>query len=192
MRSVADALAASGAAVRWAPVIGDLSWLLDPPGLDDAVVLVKGSHGMHMDRVVAAVQDLGRDRRDPTTPAVAVLGAGALAIAREVRTRLGDRVPVRAPPPDALGAGLAHRLPFSYAIFSGLAPATVDPERELALMAQVVVNLRPGGAAILLANDPASDLLAEVAAPSVRIVRVEEPAALAAAVDHCISRSLQS
>lgn len=197
----------------------DLVWDLDLPA--GAVVLVKGSRGMRMERVVrylqlrwglgpAAAQALeqvtsvlvtgssgatetarvladilrsqgiGVGRLDRTgvfldeTPILAPAGAGA-------RTALLQRcvaadIPVavtaveHADIPDAASLG-----PVSVAVLSGFSAADLatggDVERHLAEKAQLFLRARGLRAAVLPADDPGAELLAEVLPAGVRVLR---------------------
>ncbi|MDC3955827.1 Mur ligase family protein [Polyangium jinanense] len=75
---------------------------------------------------------------------------------------------------EALALGFAKAWPISLAVFTNLTRDHLDahgsPEHYLASKAQLFVHLPAGGAAILNAWDPASELLAEVVAKGARTV----------------------
>ncbi|TKD03842.1 Mur ligase family protein [Polyangium fumosum] len=75
---------------------------------------------------------------------------------------------------EALALGFAKAWPISLAVFTNLTRDHLDahgsPEHYLASKAQLFVHLPAGGAAILNAWDPASELLAEVVARGARTV----------------------
>ena len=74
----------------------------------------------------------------------------------------------------ALARGAATRWPADLAIFTNLSRDHLDvhdsPEAYLAAKAQLFVHLRPGGCAVLNADDPNSDLLREVLPASARVL----------------------
>jgi UDP-N-acetylmuramoyl-L-alanyl-D-glutamate--2,6-diaminopimelate ligase len=98
---------------------------------------------------------------------------------------------------EALARGFARAWPCTVGVFTNLTHDHLDahgsPEHYLASKAQLFVSLPPSeGAAVLNAADPASELIAEVIRPGVRIVRfacpsrgapVHEPDLLASRVD---------
>lgn len=75
----------------------------------------------------------------------------------------------------ALLAGLARRWRPHVAVFTNLSRDHLDmhhsPEAYLAAKAQLFIQLSEGGVAVLNADDPASDLIAEVMPPDRRILR---------------------
>jgi UDP-N-acetylmuramoyl-L-alanyl-D-glutamate--2,6-diaminopimelate ligase len=72
----------------------------------------------------------------------------------------------------ALENGFARRFPPDIAVFTNITRDHLDrhgtPERYLAAKAQLFLNLRKGGVAVLNAGDPVSALLGEVIPPGVR------------------------
>jgi UDP-N-acetylmuramoyl-L-alanyl-D-glutamate--2,6-diaminopimelate ligase len=80
---------------------------------------------------------------------------------------------------EALARGFARAWPCAFGVFTNLTHDHLDahhsPEHYLASKAQLFVGLPPDGAAVLNAGDPASDLIAAVIPPGVRIVRYAVP-----------------
>ena len=80
---------------------------------------------------------------------------------------------------ESLARGFAKAWPCTVGVFTNLTHDHLDahgtPEHYLASKAQLFVHLLPGGTAVLNGCDPASDLLAEVIAPSVRVWRYGVP-----------------
>jgi UDP-N-acetylmuramoyl-L-alanyl-D-glutamate--2,6-diaminopimelate ligase len=80
---------------------------------------------------------------------------------------------------EALARGFARAWPCRIGVFTNLTHDHLDahgsPEHYLASKAQLFVSLVPGGAAILNACDPASELLAEVIPAGVRVLRYGVP-----------------
>jgi UDP-N-acetylmuramoyl-L-alanyl-D-glutamate--2,6-diaminopimelate ligase len=76
---------------------------------------------------------------------------------------------------EALARGFTRAWPCSVAVFTNLTRDHLDahgsPEHYLASKAQLFVTLPPGGAAVLNAADPASDLIEAVIPGGVRVVR---------------------
>ncbi len=76
---------------------------------------------------------------------------------------------------EALARGFARAWPCAVGVFTNLTHDHLDvhgsPEHYLASKAQLFVTLPPGGAAVLNGCDPASDLIAAVIPPGVRVVR---------------------
>src|SRR5882672_10783751 len=76
---------------------------------------------------------------------------------------------------EALARGFARAWPCAIGVFTNLTHDHLDvhgsPEHYLASKAQLFVNLPPDGAAVLNACDPASELIAAVTPPGVRVVR---------------------
>jgi UDP-N-acetylmuramoyl-L-alanyl-D-glutamate--2,6-diaminopimelate ligase len=76
---------------------------------------------------------------------------------------------------EALARGFARAWPCDVGVFTNLTHDHLDahgsPEHYLASKAQLFVTLPPGGAAVLNGSDPASDLIAAVIPPGVRIFR---------------------
>ncbi len=75
----------------------------------------------------------------------------------------------------ALSTGIARQWPPHVAVFTNLTRDHLDvhgsPEAYLAAKAQLFLALPPGGAAVLNADDPSSELLCEVMPPGVRVAR---------------------
>ncbi len=212
-----------------------------PPG---AVVLVKGSRAMHMDRVVrylqlrwglapaASAQLLGG-----VTSVLVTGSSGATAAAQLIATTLRRQgIPVGRldasgmfleerpivpalhvdPRTDLLQRCVAADIPFAvmeiahHDIQASVAtiPVTVavltsfsdadlpeggDAERHLAEKAQLFLRAQGLQAAVLPADDPGGDLLAEVIPPGVRVLRFGARAAMAAClVALVLGRSSQS
>jgi UDP-N-acetylmuramoyl-L-alanyl-D-glutamate--2,6-diaminopimelate ligase len=80
---------------------------------------------------------------------------------------------------EALARGFARAWPCRVGVFTNLTHDHLDahgsPEHYLASKAQLFVGLPVGGCAVLNGGDSASDLLAEVIPPGVRIVRYAVP-----------------
>jgi UDP-N-acetylmuramoyl-L-alanyl-D-glutamate--2,6-diaminopimelate ligase len=80
---------------------------------------------------------------------------------------------------EALARGFARAWPCAVGVFTNLTHDHLDvhrsPEHYLASKAQLFVSLLPGGAAVLNASDPASELIAAVVPPGIRIVRYAVP-----------------
>jgi UDP-N-acetylmuramoyl-L-alanyl-D-glutamate--2,6-diaminopimelate ligase len=80
---------------------------------------------------------------------------------------------------EALARGFARAWPCRVGVFTNLTHDHLDahgsPEHYLASKAQLFVGLPEGGCAVLNACDPASELLAEVIPPGVRVVRYAVP-----------------
>ena len=80
---------------------------------------------------------------------------------------------------EALARGFARAWPCRVGVFTNLTHDHLDahgsPEHYLASKAQLFVGLPEGGAAVLNAADPASELLAEVIPHGVRVVRFAVP-----------------
>jgi UDP-N-acetylmuramoyl-L-alanyl-D-glutamate--2,6-diaminopimelate ligase len=80
---------------------------------------------------------------------------------------------------EALARGFARKWPCKIGVFTNLTHDHLDahgsPEHYLASKAQLFLNLPPGGAAVLNAADPASELIAEVIPSGVRTVRYAVP-----------------
>jgi UDP-N-acetylmuramoyl-L-alanyl-D-glutamate--2,6-diaminopimelate ligase len=100
--------------------------------------------------------------------------AGFLEAMRRCRARGGDRAAIELTS-EALAAGFARTWPCSIGVLTNVTHDHLDrhgtPEHYLASKAQLFVSLPAGGAAVLNAADPASDLIAEVLPPGVRLVR---------------------
>jgi UDP-N-acetylmuramoyl-L-alanyl-D-glutamate--2,6-diaminopimelate ligase len=80
---------------------------------------------------------------------------------------------------EALARGFARTWPCSIGVFTNLTHDHLDahgsPEHYLASKAQLFVNLPPGGAAVLNAADPVSELIADVIPSGVRVVSYVVP-----------------
>lgn len=80
---------------------------------------------------------------------------------------------------EALARGFARAWPCAIGVFTNLTHDHLDahgsPEHYLASKAQLFVSLSAGGAAVLNASDPASELIAAVIPPGVRVVRYSVP-----------------
>jgi UDP-N-acetylmuramoyl-L-alanyl-D-glutamate--2,6-diaminopimelate ligase len=80
---------------------------------------------------------------------------------------------------EALARGFARAWPCQVGVFTNLSHDHLDahgsPEHYLASKAQLFVGLPAGGCAVLNAADSASELLAEVLPPGVRVVRYAVP-----------------
>ncbi len=80
---------------------------------------------------------------------------------------------------EALARGFARAWPCRVGVFTNLTHDHLDahgsPEHYLASKAQLFVGLPADGCAVLNAADPASELLAEVIPPGVRVVRYAVP-----------------
>lgn len=147
---------------------------LDAADLEDAVVLVKGSRGMRLERVVDRLVALADDATPAAGYRVGVVGVDADCLARTIRTALRESdlsVGVRALPLADLLDGRPHREPFDVAVLGRFVPER-DPERELAAFAQLFVSLRHGGCAILPADHEVGALLADLVPERARVVRV--------------------
>ena len=109
---------------------------------------------------------------DDATLDVPPTWAGLIEAASRARARGGRHVALEITS-EALGAGFAQAWPCDVAVFTNLTHDHLDahgtPEHYLASKAQLFAHLRPGGAAVLNACDPASELLAEVIAPGARV-----------------------
>lgn len=160
MKTLAPALADVVASVDASDAL-DIA--LDAIALDDAVVLVKASRGMRLERVVDRVIERGRDVRPPGSVAVGVAGEGADALARTLRTELAGRnVVVRALTVEDLEGARAATMPFDVGILGRFVPAGGDPERQLAAIAQLFVHLTRGGVAVVGGGDEAAELIAGI------------------------------
>jgi UDP-N-acetylmuramoyl-tripeptide--D-alanyl-D-alanine ligase len=141
-----------------APAEAIVAALAPPPG---AVVLVKGSRGVRLERVCAAL----RSAPPRGEPEVVVVGHDAPVAARIVAAAIGAHAIALA------GDELAAAPACSVAVLTRFVVEGPEPERQLALVAQPFLRLRPGGHAVLNADDEASALLAEVIPSGVAITR---------------------
>jgi UDP-N-acetylmuramoyl-tripeptide--D-alanyl-D-alanine ligase len=152
----------------------DPSALIDVDELDRAVVLVKGSRGMKLERVVAEVEARSATEiacRDSARLRVSIAGEDASVIGAVLRARLSPSsttTSIRVLDPAALAAGAALLHPADIAILGDVAPAleaSADPEATLAAFAQLLLHLRPGAQVLLLPTSPALAALLEGVAP---------------------------
>jgi UDP-N-acetylmuramoyl-L-alanyl-D-glutamate--2,6-diaminopimelate ligase len=130
-----------------------------------------------LNKPVAQVTTLGSfldDVRFETTPDF----DGFLATMRAAVDR-GGRFAAIEVTSEALARGFAREWPCAIGVFTNLTHDHLDthgsPEHYLASKAQLFVNLRAGGAAVLNAADPSSELIAEIIPPGVRIIRYAVP-----------------
>ncbi len=104
--------------------------------------------------------------------------AGFLATMRAAADR-GGRFACIELTSQALARGFVRAWPCAIGVFTNLTHdhlnAHGSPEHYLASKAQLFAQLPPGGAAVLNACDPASDLIAEVIPEGVRVVRYAAP-----------------
>ncbi len=226
MKRVADALVGSSlASIAHAPSSSDPTTLLDGvwASLEGALVIVKGSRGMRLERISNAIaRAYSRPRPLPDRPSFArdfsTLGVtgtngktstatfashilsrargpvvrattlgyfigderldhsldfdGFVAALGEAHAR-GIRHAVLEVTSEALQHGFAKVWPFQVGVFTNLTHDHLDvhttPEHYLASKAQLFMNLERGGAAVLDACDPASELLREIVPPGVEI-----------------------
>jgi UDP-N-acetylmuramoyl-L-alanyl-D-glutamate--2,6-diaminopimelate ligase len=104
--------------------------------------------------------------------------AGFIATMRATLDR-GGRYAALELTSEALARGFARAWPCTVGVFTNLTHDHLDahgsPEHYLASKAQLFVSLPAGGAAVLNAADPASELIAEVIPAGVRVVRFSCP-----------------
>jgi UDP-N-acetylmuramoyl-L-alanyl-D-glutamate--2,6-diaminopimelate ligase len=128
-------------------------------------------------RPVAQVTTLGSFLDDMPFEAAPDFG-GFLATMRAAIDR-GGRFAAIELTSEALARGFAREWPCGIGVFTNLTHDHLDahgsPEHYLASKAQLFLSLRPGGAAVLNAADPASELITEVIPSGVRIVRYAVP-----------------
>lgn len=131
----------------------------------DAVVLVKGSRGVGLERVVRALAATPAAATAPA-PVVAVVGEARRSAARLVaaamgRAGTGDVIALDARALPSSPRGMRAALYTGFALEPGLAPPEgVAPEElALALMAQPFLHLSEGGAAVVAADDPTTAVL---------------------------------
>jgi UDP-N-acetylmuramoyl-L-alanyl-D-glutamate--2,6-diaminopimelate ligase len=98
----------------------------------------------------------------------------AFALAVRAAHRAGVRTLAIETTSQALAEGFAREWPADVGVFTNLSRDHLDyhgtPEHYLAAKAQLFMNLRPGGAAVLNAADPSSALLGEILPPGVRLL----------------------
>lgn len=136
------------------------------------IVLVKGSRGMRLERVVESILSSS----STMTTRVGVLVDEDLA--RAVRAQRRPGLLVQTLTLEDLERGEAQRAPFDIALIGDRLPfrgGRADPEADLAAMAQLLVTLRPHGTAIFMGNreadEEARELLIQVVPPACRVVR---------------------
>lgn len=172
-----------GAMRALATLRGDAEWLpadaptekiieaLEP--LADALVLVKGSRGVGLERVVAALAL--RESAPAEAPRVAVVGRDrhlAAALVTAALGREGSRAVVAF---DAAALATSPRvsdaaLYTGYELEPGVAKGSQRDELQLALLAQPFLHLDAAGVAVLDADDTTSALLAETVPRGSRVV----------------------
>jgi UDP-N-acetylmuramoyl-tripeptide--D-alanyl-D-alanine ligase len=141
----------------------------------DAVILVKGSRGLRLERVSARLRSA--PPAAPGRPDVAVAGQDAARAARLVGAALGRHgaADVVALPLGALATAPRSRAVVitRFALDAAFAAPAGAPqaEHQLALLAQPLLRLAPGAHAILDADDEASALLALAVPPGVSVTR---------------------
>ena len=159
----------------------DLGGLLEhvrSRALSGRVLLVKGSRGMGLERVVQRLEQLSgqqlplQERQVRCTVVgmrhhrlTAELVAAALGVS-------GSHAEIETLSLEALRAGRVASAPV--VLFSDFEPdgcAPDGPELALARLAQPILQLEPGGCAILNAGDEVAELLAEIVPKGVRLVR---------------------
>lgn len=169
-------------------------------GIEDAVVLVKGSRGMMLERVV---RHLIEHDASPVICNIGVVGEGATALAAAIRaalaarcsdgmdeTRKAFRVFVRTLTRGDLAQGEALRRPYHLALMSKLdldfsANAVPPLEEQLALVAQLFVHVKrvaflPSKTRDAVDSEGAEalELLADVVPPTARLNRFESESQL--------------
>lgn len=151
-------LLTGAASVGRADLAEDPSVLVDLSALDRHVVLVKGSRGMALKRVVDKLEALSAVAWDADAIGVGITGAGAEDLARVVRAVAAARpevihtpVFVRALDRADLTGGETCRHSYHVAVITGSPPRTdaTDVEGALAAIAQLLVHLPRGGTAVL-------------------------------------------
>ncbi len=154
--------------------------LIDIPGLEESVVLVKGSRGMRLERVVQhLVSSEHRTSREDDI-GVGVVGDRASDIASAIRASAAAvtskrRIFVRALDRSRLERGEARLHPYHLAVLSGLSLSPEDPERDLAAIAQLFLETR--SIAIIQADPVAAEgaeLIAGIVPPNVSVRRTSE------------------
>ena len=169
-----------------APPDEDPRVLLDSGAIDGSVVLVKGSRGMKLERVVHELE--ARDVAPRVR--VGVVGASAATFARALRAHL-DRhqaVDVRCLDIDDLEGGEAVRVPYDIAMVTDISMDGADVERDLAALAQLFVHLREGSTAIIprVTEDDAFELLAGIVSARAMTIRCSFPLLIASVLPLCI------
>lgn len=131
----------------------------------DSVVLVKGSRGVGLERVVKALSATRAPAVAPP-PVVAVVGRHRDVAARLVAAGLGragtaDVVALDARTLSAAPRGMRAALFTGFELEAGLTPppGVVAEELQLALMAQPLLHLAEGGVAVLDADDPTTAVI---------------------------------
>jgi UDP-N-acetylmuramoyl-L-alanyl-D-glutamate--2,6-diaminopimelate ligase len=130
----------------------------------EAVVVAAGEPSARLTTIGAWLCGEPVEAADPGAQFLALVEG---AVAKRVRT-LALEVTSK-----ALGTGLAKRWPPSVAVFTNLTRDHLDmhgsPEAYLAAKAQLFMALRPGGCAVLNADDGSSALIREVIPPGVSV-----------------------
>jgi UDP-N-acetylmuramoyl-tripeptide--D-alanyl-D-alanine ligase len=192
--------AAGGAArvLRSGSAPGDPAALVSDLELPaNAVVLVKGSRGMRMARGTRDLQrrwgteaPAAQAGSKAVVPAVFVTGSydtgvTTTMVSAALAVMQGHLTAVEVPHESL--AALAAKNEHAVGIFTGLTEADLpeggDPETHLAQKARMFMGGSRLRAAVLHADDPASDLMAEVIPPGVRILRYGTTGAASGRVD---------
>ncbi len=186
LRALKEALLTAGycGSVHHVSTDGDPRALLehlDHAELADAVLLVKGSRGMRLERVVEQLQTSRRVADSDSRSArrrCCVMGMRQQRLVGElVAAALGlyGSSAVEVLSLEALRRGRAASAQVVvFTDFDSTACAPESPELALARFAQPIMQLTPGGCAILNSTDPAAALLAEIVPSGVELVRYEQ------------------